>query len=94
MHKEEEEEEEEKKVIESNEVEDNFHPVKIEIDGDIWISAGHYIVAVKCPGKKEMIMKKKNIGKLQMMTAENKEEWLNVRNDVIRRALVAKFTQH
>lgn len=78
----------------------NFHPAPIELDGRRWPTTEHYFQAAKFPGSPhaELIRQAPTPDLAKQLggdrTAPLRADWLAVRDEVMRTALRAKFTQH
>jgi N-glycosidase YbiA len=77
----------------------NFAPFSIKLDGLRWPTSEHYFQAQKFVGKPacEVIRTTKSAmqaAQLARRTPGLRSDWDYVRDDIMRRALYAKFTQH
>ena len=78
----------------------NFFAAEINIDGKIWPATEHYYQAMKyptMPNYQEKIRLNKNPDMVKKMGRSKdgfRQDWERVKNDVMYKALVAKFTQH
>ncbi|XZE36353.1 NADAR family protein [Pirellulaceae bacterium SH501] len=78
----------------------NFASFPIELDGKIWPSSEHYFQAQKFVGTEheEAIRSEESPMKAAKMGRERnrplRSDWEAVKNDIMRRAIHAKFTQH
>jgi ribA/ribD-fused uncharacterized protein len=79
----------------------NFHIAPIHIDGKVWATSEHYFQAMKFHGyddeHKEKIRLAETTGKAYRLAWEKKipcSNWDEIRNDVMRKALLNKFGQH
>ncbi|KAI8802590.1 hypothetical protein BJ742DRAFT_858297 [Cladochytrium replicatum] len=79
----------------------NFYPAVIELDGKIWPTTEHYFQAQKFPDQPalmEKIRKATSPGGAASLgrkrTFPLREDWEDVKENVMRKALRAKFTQH
>ena len=78
----------------------NFAPYPIKIDGTIWPTTEHYFQAQKFAGTEHesRIRKTPSPMSAARMGRDRKRplrsDWENVKNDVMYRAIQAKFTQH
>lgn len=78
----------------------NFYAAAIRLDGVTWATSEHYFQAAKFPGapQAERIrlaatpFEAKELGGDR--TVPLRRDWMAVRDDVMRTALMAKFTQH
>ncbi|MFN4258036.1 MAG: NADAR family protein [Gemmataceae bacterium] len=78
----------------------NFSPHPIELDGKTWPTSEHYYQAQKFVGTEheEMIRQTQSPGKAKRMGRSPKvpirPDWEAVKDDVMRKVVMAKFTQH
>jgi ribA/ribD-fused uncharacterized protein len=78
----------------------NFAAYPIEVDGKVWPTAEHYFQAQKFAGtahEEAMRLKKSPMVVARMGRDRNKPlrpDWEAVKNDVMRKAVLTKFTQH
>ena len=79
----------------------NFHTAPIEIDGKIWYSTEAYFQAMKFPDNpnyQEIIRREKDtkiVKKLgSTINIKLRDDWENVKDQIMERAIDAKFTQH
>lgn len=78
----------------------NFYPAPIKLDGKIWPTTEHYFQAMKfldlsC---QELIRRQPSPGQAAKLgrsrTLPLRKDWESVKDNVMRKALEAKFTQH
>ena len=77
----------------------NFYPSPINIDGKVWPTTEHFFQAMKFPEKpeyQEKLRANKNPAIAFRMGRGKglREDWASVKNEVMERALLAKFTQN
>ncbi|CAG8667502.1 649_t:CDS:2, partial [Paraglomus brasilianum] len=78
----------------------NFYGAPIELDGKIWPTSEHYFQAQKFPTRPELQQKIRNLSTSEAAKAGRRrdyplrEDWESVKEDVMMRALISKFTQH
>ncbi|CAG8538374.1 3971_t:CDS:2 [Paraglomus occultum] len=79
----------------------NFYGAPIEIDGELWPTSEHYFQAQKFPIRPELQQKIRNLSTPSEAAKAGRrrdyplrEDWESVKEDVMMRALIAKFTQH
>ena len=78
----------------------NFWMADINVDGKVWPSSEHYYQALKyptAPQHQEKIRTNKSPAAAKKMgknTTGFRQDWNQVKDDVMYKALVAKFTQH
>ena len=76
----------------------NFHPSPVEIDGKTWPTVEHYFQAMKSRDKAERERVRKagrpHEAKKLGRKVQLRRDWERVKDDVMHRALLAKFTQH
>ncbi len=78
----------------------NFAPYPIVIDGILWPTSEHYFQAMKFEGSRheETIRKAKSPAIAARLGRDRskgiRSDWDSVKDDVMRKALKAKFTQH
>lgn len=78
----------------------NFAPFPIEIDGKSWPTSEHYFQAQKFPGtphEEAVRLAKSPDAAARMGRNRNlplRPDWESVKDDVMRKAVMAKFTQH
>lgn len=78
----------------------NFHEAKISIDLNEWPTSEHYFQAMKFYGIDndlyEAIRRASSPAIAYRLGRSKKirEDWDNIRNKIMKRALIAKFTQH
>mgnify|MGYP001028942802 CR=1 FL=1 len=78
----------------------NFHPAPIHLDGQRWPTTEHYFQAAKFPGTPhaELIRLAATPDRAKQLGGDRaaplRADWLAVRDEVMRTALRAKFTQH
>lgn len=79
----------------------NFYRAPIDVDGSIWKTSEHYFQAMKFDGHPEHVraVKEANTPMVAARTGRDtnrprRSEWDEVRDDVMYKALYAKFTQH
>ena len=80
----------------------NFFPSPIELDGKLWPTTEHYFQAQKFVGTPlvEIIRQKKyprdvfEFAQKPDIASQCRKDWKEVKVQVMKKALVAKFTQH
>jgi ribA/ribD-fused uncharacterized protein len=78
----------------------NFAPYSIQLDGKRWPTSEHYFQAQKFedPGHRESIRKEKSPMIAARLGRDRKKklrsDWESVKVSVMRKAVMAKFTQH
>lgn len=78
----------------------NFYPSPIKLDGKLWPTVEHYFQAQKFPGSdhEEAIRLESSPMIAARMGRDRskplRSDWEQVKDDVMKRALLAKFTQH
>lgn len=78
----------------------NFYPSPMTVDGLSWPTSEHYFQAAKFPGSPhaERIRRAVTPGAAKSLGGDRtialRADWLAVRDEVMRTALLAKFTQH
>ena len=78
----------------------NFYPSPILLKGKMWPTSEHYYQAQKVPGteiEEEMRMLGTPLEAFEMSRTPGfpqREDWYEVRDDIMREAVYAKFTQH
>ncbi|KAG9305438.1 hypothetical protein G9A89_021156 [Geosiphon pyriformis] len=79
----------------------NFYPAPINLDGQEWPTTEHYFQAQKFNSNPEIVEYIRNIGSPGAAAKEGRrrdlplrKDWERVKEDVMMRALFAKFTQH
>ena len=78
----------------------NFSPHPVELKGRLWPTTEHYFQAQKFAGTEheETVRLAKSPGRAARMGRSRQRplraEWESVKDDVMREALLAKFTQH
>jgi ribA/ribD-fused uncharacterized protein len=79
----------------------NFYKCNVKIDGETYKTTEHYFQAMKFQGNKSYFEKIKNSSSAseaanlgRSRTYPLREDWENVKDDIMLKALRAKFTQH
>ena len=78
----------------------NFSPHKVMIDGKAWPTTEHYFQAQKFVGlpREEVIREARGPGQAARMGRSRdfplRSDWEEVKDDIMRKAVLAKFTQH
>jgi ribA/ribD-fused uncharacterized protein len=78
----------------------NFAPYPIEIDGKVWPTVEHYFQAQKFAGTphEEAMRREKSAMVVKRMGRDRNKplrpDWAAVKDDIMRKAVLTKFTQH
>lgn len=79
----------------------NFYPAPIKLDGKIWPTTEHYFQAGKFPHNQSLqeairatMSPRDAFNFARQHDKEKRPDWESVKDDIMRKALSAKFTQH
>lgn len=76
----------------------NFHRSPITVDGEVWATVEHYYQAMKSanPAEQEMVrnLKEPKEAKFAGYHLQLRPDWEEIKEEVMFRALMAKFTQY